>query len=75
MTDENIILVEMDIPDQSADQVREMLGGTRPVPTFHIKRIIRSYLSSRRAQEDMELLQEANPACRYEVRPTQHIDA
>lgn len=39
-----------------------------------IVRVVRSYLSQRRAEEDLELLEKADPTSTYRVIPIEHID-
>ena len=39
-----------------------------------ISRVVRSYLSRRRAEEDLELLREMDPATSYEVQAVEYID-
>lgn len=39
-----------------------------------VLRVIRSYLSHRRAQEDLELLQELHPGKAYDIQTVEHID-
>lgn len=39
-----------------------------------IKRIVRTFESRARAEEDLELLMEANPSARYRIDPVQHIE-
>jgi metal-responsive CopG/Arc/MetJ family transcriptional regulator len=62
--DTNFLLAEMEDMPASAG------------PTFRstIKRAIRSYLSERRAEQDRDLLSEANPSGTYLVLSIHHID-
>jgi len=44
------------------------------MPRTIVKRIVRTFESRARAEEDLELLMEANPAARYRIDPVQHIE-
>ena len=44
------------------------------MPRTIIKRIVRTFESRARAEEDLELLMEANPSARYRIDPVQHIE-
>lgn len=72
-SNETFVLVEMTVPAYKASEVKEMLDGGR-MPELFIQRIVRTYLSNSRADEDLELLQEANPQAVYRVFPVLHID-
>jgi hypothetical protein len=43
-------------------------------PLTRITNIVRSYLSQRRAQQDLDLLSELNPGKVYELHTVEHID-
>lgn len=43
-------------------------------PENKVLRIVRSYLSERRAQQDLELLREINPGHAYDIQTIEHID-
>lgn len=61
--DETFVLVEM------SDEIGA-LGGSHQ----RIKRIVRTYLSRSRADEDLALLCNAMPDCCFNVAPVEHID-
>lgn len=42
--------------------------------TGKVLRVVRSYLSERRAQEDLELLSEINRDTLYSIQTVEHID-
>lgn len=47
------------------------------LPTSHGKqvvRLVRTYATEKRAQEDLELLQQSNPDAMYELQTIEHID-
>ena len=56
---ENVVLVEVITPVQSVTR---------------IARIVRTYISARRAQQDLDLLSELNPGTFYEIQTVEHID-
>lgn len=41
----------------------------------HFLRILRSYLTSQRAEQDLELMQQANPTGTFAVMMIEHIDS
>lgn len=55
---ENTILVELEYGE----------------PENKVLRVIRSYLSERRALQDLELLRELNPGKAYDIQTIEHID-
>lgn len=57
-TIENAVLVELEYGE----------------PANKVLRVIRSYLSHRRAQEDLELLRELHPGKAYDIQTVEHID-
>ncbi len=46
----------------------------QPSAPAPIERVIRAYLSRRRAEEDLALLREMDPATTYEVQAVEYID-
>lgn len=58
-TEENTILVEIEYGE----------------PANKVLRVIRSYLSERRANEDLALLREMNPGKAYDIQTVEFIDA
>lgn len=56
--DENTILVEIEYGE----------------PANKVVRVVRSYLSERRAKEDLDLLRELNPGRAYDLQTVEHID-
>ena len=76
---ETYLLVEMTGPATPPRRPGEVivftLGdqlGAPPAPSM--KSVIRTYLSSNRAEEDRELLQDAAPASHFSILTVQHID-
>ncbi len=67
--EENFVLVEMTHgrPDPA---MNALAPSTKP----DIKRVLRVYLSQRRAEEDLALLRETDPTTTYEVLAVEHID-
>lgn len=57
--DENTILVELEYGE----------------PANKVLRVVRSYLSERRAKEDLDLLRELNPGRAYDIQTVEHIDS
>ena len=63
MSDENFILVKKERIDTGALE-----------PAMVITSIVRSYLTERRAFQDLEILQDAQPEAIYDVISISHID-
>ncbi|HJV52825.1 MAG TPA: hypothetical protein VJ652_15260 [Noviherbaspirillum sp.] len=65
---ENFILIQK----ERIAEVGIVPGDGKPVEV--IKAVIRSYESSRRAEEDLALMQEMLPNARFEIVTVEHID-
>lgn len=63
---ETHVLVELEAvatPDSPTDYKRDI-----------IKRVLRTYLSADRAEEDLALLRDATPDARFAIQHVEHID-
>ena len=68
-TDTNFLLVQM-----THGKPHPAANALAPKIEPEIKKVIRSYLSERRAEQDRELLAEDNPSGTYVVLNIHHID-
>jgi hypothetical protein len=68
-SDTNFLLVQM-----THGKPHPAMNALAPRIEPEIKMVIRSYLSERRAEQDRDLLSEANPSGTYLVLSIHHID-
>lgn len=66
---ENFVLVEMQF-----GKPNPAMNALAKQPVNSVVRIVRSYLSMSRAQQDHELLKETNPDKEYHIETVLHID-
>ena len=58
----------------SSDEICVLVKTASMDPLADIMKVVRAYLSNSRAEEDRELLAEADPTGCYHVVPVQYID-
>lgn len=64
------VLIEIEYSESKTEDVATTTFAVTPI----IKRIVRTFESRARAEEDLELLMEVNPTSVYRIDPVQHIE-
>lgn len=72
-TEQTFVLVEMEMLTEA--EIKTEGAGRPEIIREVIKGVIRTYLSSQRVEEDLELLHETNAGGRYMVLSVPHIDS